>query len=297
MRPALVAAAKNLNAVAAVNKAVMKSVFKHHQPQIMGILNVTPDSFSDGGQFTQLDAALEQARHMIQEGADILDIGGESTRPGSEPVSAPNQIERVVPVIQAIRQFDPQIRISIDTTLSQVAEAALQAGANLINDVSGGLGDEQMLPLAARYQVPIILMHMQGTPKTMQDQPFYTDVLAEVSEFLRNRAAAALAAGVLPEHICLDPGIGFGKRKQDNLTLLAELKQLVNLGYPLLLGTSRKRFMGSICQVEQASELVTATAVTTALGVMAGVDLFRVHDVKANRQAADLAWAIKQAQV
>jgi dihydropteroate synthase len=154
-----------------------------------------------------------------------------------------------------------------------------------------------MLHFAAANQMPIVLMHAQGTPKTMQDQPFYNDVVAEVKSLLQRQIEAALAAGLKPELIAIDPGIGFGKRKQDNLDLLANLDQLVAIGYPVLLGTSRKRFMGSICNVSEPSELVTATAVTTALGVMAGVTMFRVHDVKANRQAADVAWAIKQAQV
>jgi dihydropteroate synthase len=274
-----------------------KTMFKTTSPQIMGILNVTPDSFSDGGKFTGLDAAIQQAETMLAEGADMIDVGGESTRPGSDPVSADEQIRRVVPAIKAIRQLNTEIIISIDTTLSTVAEAALQAGANLINDVSGGLADAKMLHFAAANQMPIILMHAQGTPKTMQDQPFYNDVVAEVKSLLQQQVAAALDAGLKPELIAIDPGIGFGKRKQDNLDLLANLDQLVAIGYPVLLGTSRKRFMGSICNVSEPSELVTATAVTTALGVMAGVTMFRVHDVKANRQAADVAWAIKQAQV
>ncbi|MFM8342556.1 MAG: dihydropteroate synthase [Methylomonas sp.] len=272
-------------------------MFKTISPQIMGILNVTPDSFSDGGKFTGLDAAIQQAETMLAEGADMIDVGGESTRPGSNPVSADEQIRRVVPAIKAIRQLNAEIIISIDTTLSTVAETALQAGANLINDVSGGLADANMLPFAAANQMPIILMHAQGTPKTMQDQPFYNDVVTEVKGLLQQQIDAALAAGLKSELIAIDPGIGFGKRKQDNLDLLANLDQLVAIGYPVLLGTSRKRFMGSICNVSEPSELVTATAVTTALGVMAGVTMFRVHDVKANRQAADVAWAIKQAQV
>jgi len=266
------------------------------KPQLMGILNVTPDSFSDGGKFTGVAAAIRQAEKMIAEGADIIDIGGESTRPGSEPVPADEQIRRVVPAIAAIKSINPNVKISIDTTLSQVAAAALDAGACIINDVSAGQGDSSMLAFAAKAQTPIILMHMQGTPKTMQNQPRYDDVLTEVIAALQQRIGEALAAGVLPENIAIDPGIGFGKRTQDNIDLLAHLNRFVELGYPVLLGTSRKRFMGSICNVNQPDELVTATAVTTALGVMAGVQMFRVHDVQANRQAADVAWAIKQAQ-
>ena len=263
------------------------------KPQIMGILNVTPDSFSDGGQYTNVDAAVQQALRMLQEGVDIIDIGGESTRPNSDSVPAHEQIQRVIPVIQAIRQHS-DVLISIDTMSSIVAKAALDAGANWINDVSAGLSDPAIFNVAANYKVPIILMHSQGSPKTMQDSPYYDNVVLEVIEALQARIAAALAAGIQQENIIIDVGIGFGKRKQDNLDLLARLEDFVALGFPVLLGTSRKRFMGSVCNVQEPTELVTATAVTTALGVMAGVQLFRVHDVKENRQATDVAWAIKQ---
>jgi dihydropteroate synthase len=267
------------------------------KPLIMGILNVTPDSFSDGGKYHHVDAAVRQAEQMLAEGADIIDIGGESTRPGSDPVSSDEQIRRVIPVIAAIRkQFADKVAISIDTTLSTVAEAALNEGANLINDVSAGLNDPNILTLAAKRLVPIILMHSQGTPLTMQVNPYYDDVVTEIIDFLKARITAALTTGVDKNNIVIDPGIGFGKRKQDNLDLLANLDKFVALGFPVLLGASRKRFMGTICDVTEPSELVTATAVTTALGVMAGVKVFRVHDVKANRQAADVAWAIKQSR-
>lgn len=267
------------------------------KPLIMGILNVTPDSFSDGGKYTNIESALEQVRVMVSEGVDIIDIGGESTRPGSQSVAENEQITRVVPVIAAIRSsFPDTLLISIDTTLSAVAKAALDAGANIINDISAGQGDKQILTVASEYQVPIILMHMQGTPQTMQDNPYYDDVVAEISDALQQRVDEALAAGIKKENIAVDPGIGFGKRKQDNIDLLANLSQIVELGYPVLLGTSRKRFMGSLCAVSEPTELVTATAVTTALGVIDGVQMFRVHDVKENRQAADVAWAIKHAE-
>ncbi|WP_027157769.1 dihydropteroate synthase [Methylobacter luteus] len=267
------------------------------KPLIMGILNVTPDSFSDGGQYSDVDAAVRQARRMLDEGADIIDIGGESTRPGSEPVAADAQIQRVVPVIAAIRrQVSADIPISIDTTLSAVARAALEAGADIINDISAGRDDEAILALAAETDAPIILMHSQGTPKTMQDNPYYDDVVQDVLAALYQQIDAALKAGIKKKRIAIDPGIGFGKRKQDNLDLLAHLDAFVAAGYPVLLGTSRKRFMGTICDVSEPSELVIATAVTTALGIMAGVQMFRVHDVRENRQAADVAWAIKQSR-
>ncbi|OTE98304.1 dihydropteroate synthase [Crenothrix sp. D3] len=265
------------------------------KPLIMGILNVTPDSFSDGGKYANVTTAVEQARSMIAQGVDIIDIGGESTRPNAEPVPVLEQIQRVVPVIQAIRQFSA-VLISIDTMSSEVAAAALTAGANLINDVSAGLNDPAILTVAATQNVPIILMHSKGTPKTMQDNPHYDNVVQEVIDALQQRINAALSAGIQRENIILDVGIGFGKRKQDNLDLLAHLADFVAQGFPVLLGTSRKRFMGTICDVSEPSELVTATAVTTALGVMAGVQLFRVHDVKENRHAVDVAWAIKQSR-
>lgn len=267
------------------------------KPLIMGVLNVTPDSFSDGGKYTQIESAIEQVKSMVDEGVDIIDIGGESTRPGSKPVAADKQISRVIPVIQAIRtSFPKDLQISIDTTLSDVAKTALDAGANIINDISGGQHDKKILTLASAYEIPIILMHMQGTPQSMQESPTYTDVITEVCEFLKNCIKSALAAGIKIDNIMLDPGIGFGKRREDNINLLAHLDQIVALGYPVVLGTSRKRFMGSLCDITEPTELVTATAVTTALGVMSGVPIFRVHDVKENRQAADIAWAIKQAK-
>jgi dihydropteroate synthase len=268
----------------------------YEKPLIMGILNVTPDSFSDGGRYVTVDAAVAQAEKMLADGADIIDIGGESTRPGSDPVPAPEQIRRVVPVIEAICSLSSALTVSIDTTLSEVAEAALKAGADMINDVSGGIEDRDILRLAACRNAPIVLMHSQGKPKTMQDNPYYGDAVREIRAALAARVEAALAAGVEKERIIIDPGIGFGKRRQDNLDLLAHLDTFVELGFPVLLGASRKRFMGSLCHVQEPAELVTATAVTTALGVMAGVKLFRVHDVKENRQAADVAWAIKQSR-
>jgi dihydropteroate synthase len=265
-------------------------------PLIMGILNVTPDSFSDGGKYTQVTNAMQQVQQMLDEGVDIIDIGCESTRPGSTSVTADEQIKRVVPIIKSIRQqFHHGSLISIDTTQSQVAKAAITAGANIINDISAGLDDAEIFDVAAEHNVPIILMHKQGTTETMQDNPGYDDVVTEVLAFLLQRVTVALAAGIQQKNIAIDPGIGFGKRKQDNLDLLANLSRFVATGYPVLLGTSRKRFMGSICQVDQPAELVTATAVTTALGVMAGVRMFRVHDVMQNRQAADVARAVYQA--
>ncbi len=264
------------------------------KPLIMGILNVTPDSFSDGGQFNTVQSALKQAQLMLKAGADILDIGGESTRPYSLSVCSGEQIARVIPVITAIRQqLSAEVLISIDTRLSTVAKAALAAGANMINDVSAGRDDAAILTVAAQANCPLILMHSQGTPQTMQDNPYYDNVVDEVLTGLLNDVQKAIAAGVKQHNLIIDPGIGFGKRAEDNLALLAHLSTFVATGFPVLLGTSRKRFMGAICDVCEPIELVAATAATTALGVMAGVQIFRVHDVKENRQAAEIAWAIK----
>lgn len=265
------------------------------RPLIMGILNVTPDSFSDGGFYADAERAVQAGVRMVEEGADLIDVGGESTRPGSEPVPAFEQVARVVPVIERLRSKLPErIAISVDTTRVEVAHAALSVGADWINDVSAGRDDPEMFPLAASRGVPIVLMHMQGTPKTMQNHPSYRDVVEEVIAFLLERARAAEQEGIPRTSIVLDPGIGFGKRRDDNLRLLAHLGKLVDTGYPILLGTSRKRFMGSICGETDPRALVSATVATTALGVASGVRIFRVHDVWQNRQAADVAAAIQR---
>lgn len=266
------------------------------RPLVMGILNVTPDSFSDGGQFVELQIACAAAERMVAEGADILDIGGESTRPGAAAVDAATQLERVLPVVKALRQTLPtQIALSVDTRSAEVARAVLKAGADIINDVSAG-SDAGMLATIAEFGGAVVLMHMQGTPQTMQQAPHYTDVAKEVRDYLLARAALAEAAGIKRERIALDPGIGFGKTRAHNLTLLGALNTLTASGYAVLLGTSRKRFMGAICSETDPLQLLGATCATTALGVAAGVRLVRVHDVKANRQAADVAWAIAAQQ-
>jgi dihydropteroate synthase len=233
---------------------------------------------------------------MLAEGADILDIGGESTRPGAQSVPAEEQERRVLGVIRRLRERIPaSVPVSIDTTLARVAGAALDAGADWINDISAGSDDPGMLRLAAERGVPIVLMHRQGRPETMQSDPQYGDVVQEVRDYLSERVDAALAAGVQESMIILDPGIGFGKLASHNLSLLAGLTVLVALGFPVLLGTSRKRFMGAICGGLEPTALMPATCATTAIGVMAGAQIFRVHDVAGNRQAADVAWAIQQA--
>ena len=264
------------------------------KPKIMGILNVTPDSFSDGGEFNNLDSAVSQGKKMIDEGADIIDIGGESTRPGSKRISSQEQIDRVVHIIEAINETKPgHVEISIDTTQSEVAEAALSVGANIVNDVSGGNDDPENIQLCAEKKCPYIIMHMQGTPETMQNDPSYDDVVTEILSFLQKRAEECIKAGIDKNDIIIDPGIGFGKKSDHNLKLLNNLNIFVNTKYPVLLGTSRKRFMGEICSVNKPSDLVGATTATTSLGVLAGVKIFRVHDVMANKQAMETAWAIK----
>ncbi len=269
------------------------SILHSDGPLIMGILNVTPDSFSDGGQFNNIEAAINHGKQMIDEGANIIDIGGESTRPGSERVSVEEQIERVVHIIKAISETKPEhVEISVDTTRTKVAEAALNSGASIVNDVSGGNDDPEIVDLCADKKCPYIIMHMLGSPETMQSNPVYNDVVSEIKIFLETRIENCINAGIDKNNIIIDPGIGFGKTREHNLTLLNNLESFVDTGHSVLLGTSRKRFMGSICPVNTADELIGATAATTALGVNAGVKIFRVHDVKPNRQAADVAWAI-----
>ncbi len=261
----------------------------------MGILNVTPDSFSDGGMFSNPQHAVDHALIMVKQGADIIDIGGESTRPGAARITPEQQIKRIIPIVQKLAQaLGNRCAISVDTTSSQVASAALQAGATMINDISAGSENPGILKLAAQNQVCISLMHMQGKPGTMQDNPHYNDVVEDILNYLQQRVAVALDAGIKPDQIIIDPGIGFGKRRIDNLQLLANLDQFVALGYPLLLGTSRKRFMGTLMDKPSQQQLAIATATTTALGVMSGVSIFRVHDVEENRIAADIAHAIRQ---
>jgi len=264
-------------------------------PHIMGILNVTPDSFSDGGLHNKPEAAIKRAFQMQQQGAYIIDIGGESTRPGAETIDDDEQIARVIPVIEGIRKQDKTLLISVDTTSKRVAEVALDAGANWINDISAGEDSTEILTLAAEKNAPIVLMHRQGKSKSMQDAPYYDDVCKEVGEYLQARAELALQAGVIKENIMLDPGIGFGKTFEHNLQLLNDLQSLVKLGYPIILGTSRKRFLGEITAVDDPEKRVASTCATTALGVNAGVQVFRVHDVEENKQAMDVAWAIKNA--
>lgn len=262
------------------------------KPCLMGILNVTPDSFSDGGRYLDPETAVQHASEMIEQGARIIDIGGESTRPGSERVDVEEQKKRVCDVIEAVASQHPDIDISIDTTLSQVAEAALERGARILNDVSAGRDDPAMLDLAAQHGVPICLMHMRGMPKTMQDDPQYEDVVSEVCQFLEERAQAAIQNGVDAKNIILDPGIGFGKTGDHNLELLANLERIVALGFPVLLGSSRKRFMSGFEHGAEPEQRIPASCATTLNGLYAGVSIFRVHDVWQHQQVLDLFTAL-----
>lgn len=262
------------------------------RPRIMGILNLTPDSFYDGGRHQAREAALHKAAEMAAEGVDIIDVGGESTRPGAAPVSDAEEIDRVVGIIELLgREFD--LPLSIDTSKSAVAKEAVAAGADFINDISGLSFDPEMAATAAGNGAGLFLMHTRGRPDRMQQDTDYADLLGEVKSSLRQSATRALDAGVNPTKISLDPGIGFGKNLPGNLRLLNNLDQLLELGYPLLLGTSRKSFIGKILRQESPDERLHGTLATIALGVDRGAMLFRVHDVRPARDAALVAWAIK----
>lgn len=259
---------------------------------LMGILNVTPDSFSDGGRYYDETAAITRGLEMVSEGATIIDVGGESTRPGAEPVAPEVELQRVVPVVEALA--GEGVLVSIDTSKPAVAEAALVRGAEIVNDVTAAAAPG-MAGLVAAAGAGLVLVHMKGTPATMQDSPTYGDVVAEVFEYLLQRLNTLAAQGVDPEKVAVDPGIGFGKTFDHNLELLANLGRLATLG-PLVLGTSRKGFLGRLTGVEAAAERDLATAVTTALGFANGARVFRVHDVASSRQALTVANAMVAAE-
>lgn len=260
------------------------------RPQIMGILNVTPDSFSDGGRFLDPAAALAQAQAMVAEGAALLDIGGESTRPGAAEVPVADEIARTEPVIAALR--DAGVPLSIDTRKAAVAQAALAAGAGIVNDVSALSLDAGMAGVVAAAQVPLVLMHARGTPATMQDAPLYDDVLLDVYDWLERRIAVAEAAGIARGRIVVDPGIGFGKTVAHNLALIRGLSLFHGLGCPVLLGASRKRFIGTISGEEQADRRVAGSLAVALAGAAQGAQILRVHDVAETRAALALARAI-----
>ena len=260
---------------------------------LMGILNVTPDSFSDGGKFNSVDTALAQARSMIDNGVDIIDIGGESTRPNATVVSIDEELERVIPIITQLRQ-ESSIPISIDTTKAVVAEGAIAAGADIVNDISGATFDNQMLETVAGLDVPIILMHIRGNPKTMQSLTQYQDVVTEVAKFLNARVAQAIACGINQDKMIVDPGIGFAKTAAQSLELLQRLAELKVLNLPILVGVSRKSFMRSLLNQDNAQDRVWGTAAACYGAIARGVDILRVHDVAQMYDVCRVADAIER---
>jgi dihydropteroate synthase len=257
------------------------------RPAVMGVLNVTPDSFSDGGAFLEPAAALAQAARMSAEGADLIDVGGESTRPGAEPVGAEEELRRVMPVIERLAA-DGGTPLSIDTSKSQVARAATEAGAVFVNDVTALRGDPELAAVVAASEAQLCLMHMQGEPRTMQDDPRYDDVVSEVKSFLEERLAFAVRAGIAEERVWLDPGIGFGKALKHNLELLRRLDEIVALGRPVLVGASRKRFIGALTGRPE-TERVAGSVAANVLAFVRGAHMFRVHDVAPHRDALAVA--------
>lgn len=262
---------------------------------IMGILNVTPDSFSDGGQFFSKESALKRVEEMLQEGADIIDVGGESTRPYSEPVSLEEELRRVIPVIEAIKE-KLHAKVSIDTYKEKVAQEAIEAGADMINDISGLTFEPNLASIAAEKKVPLILMHIKGKPRTMQDKPYYENLMSEIASALRNSLKRAAEAGVDNGKIIIDPGIGFGKTIEHNLEILNNLRTLKSLGHPILIGLSRKSFIGHLLQAETMERLEGGLA-AAAIAILNGASILRVHDVKEFSKTARMADAIKDQRI
>ena len=287
----LKAEAKENGGLRCLSAAIDAALAAPPPPIVMGILNVTPDSFSDGGRFLETDQAIEHGRALVAAGADWIDVGGESTRPGAEPVALEAELERIVPVVRALAA-DGRCVISIDTTKAEVARAALAAGATVVNDVSAGRNDPALLPLVADRGAGLVLMHAQGSPSDMQRDPRYGDVVREVTAHLRARARAAWQAGVAPERIALDPGFGFGKRLEDNLALLDALPELRSLGFPLCVGVSRKSFLGRLSGEGEPARRLSETLAATALAAAAGAVIHRVHEVGPVRAALAIAGAL-----
>ncbi len=259
----------------------------------MGVINVTPDSFSDGGIYFDKDKAVERGLELVAEGADIIDIGGESSRPGSDPVPKNEEMRRVIPVISELKKRT-EVLVSVDTTKAEVAEAAIGAGADIINDISALRFDSEMTTLVAREDVPVILMHMKGIPKTMQINPNYDDVLQEVKTFLKDRIEEARSDGIQTEKIIIDPGIGFGKRLEDNLALINNLNVFDDLGRPILVGISRKSFLGKILNLPP-EERLEGTIASAVLSIIRGAHILRVHDVRSIKRTVRVAEAILEA--
>ena len=261
-------------------------------PLVMGVLNVTPDSFSDGGTFVTVEQAVDHARQMQAEGADIIDIGAESSRPGAHPIDEREELRRLIPVVEAVRAA-VSLPISVDTTKAAVARSAIQAGAAIVNDISALQGDSLMAQLVAETGVGVVLMHMQGTPQTMQQSPRYGNVVEEVMAFLQQRAQVAIACGVRSSQIVLDPGFGFGKLQEHNLRMLAEFEAFTTLGYPVLAGVSRKQFIGNVIR-RPVHEREFGNAGAVAVAVLKGAHIIRVHDVRAMKDTAMVVSAISR---
>ncbi|NBD16357.1 MAG: dihydropteroate synthase [Cyanobacteria bacterium] len=268
-----------------------KSFVWGKQTYLMGVLNITPDSFSDGGDYNHLEAAFQRAAALVEAGADILDVGGQSTRPGAKQISPEAELERVIPIIKRIRKH-LNVPISVDTTRAEIAQQAVQAGADLVNDISGGTFDAAMLTTVAALEVPIILMHIRGTPETMQQLTDYEDLVGDIIAVLRERIAAAEKAGVARSRLLIDPGIGFGKTAEQNLELLRQLDQFQTLGVPILVGTSRKSFIGKILNQDDPKQRVWGTASTCCAAIAQGADLLRVHDLPEMWEVSRVADAI-----
>ena len=250
----------------------------------MGVLNVTPDSFSDGGKFNRLDFAVEHICSMLENGADIIDIGGESTKPGSDPVAVDEELNRVIPIISEIKKISHDILVSVDTYKSVVAKEAIEAGADIINDISGLAFDEDMAPLLAKNNIPVIIMHIQGKPKTMQQNISYNDLISDIKQYFEKRCDYAIKSGIKKNNIILDPGIGFGKTFNHNFKLLKNLKKFKDMAHPLLIGPSRKAFIGDVLNLP-SNERVEGTIATVVAGILNGANIVRVHDVKENKRA------------
>lgn len=265
-----------------------------NRPHVMGIINVTPDSFSDGGQFVSINLAVEQALRLIAEGADILDVGGESTRPGAHPVSLNEELNRVIPVIEALSSVST-VPISIDTYKPEVMRLAIAAGADIVNDIRA-LQEPDALDIVANSKAGVCLMHMQGLPQTMQLAPQYDDVVSEVKQFLIDRMNVAISHGIAKNHILLDPGFGFGKTRAHNISLIQQLNKLIDIGQPLLVGLSRKSVLGSITGGDESQRLYASIA-ASVISAMNGAKIIRVHDVKATVDALKVVTAIQQTQI
>jgi len=261
---------------------------------LMGILNVTPDSFYDGGRYFDLKKGVERGVFMAEKGADIIDVGGESTRPGADSITPSEEIERVIPVIEELRKR-VDVPISIDTRKSEVAEAAIEAGANIVNDISGLRHDPNMASLVARCGVPVVVMHIKGSPKNMQDNPVYQDLIGDIVQYLKQSIKLAINSGIAKDKIIIDPGIGFGKQRPDNFLILKELDVFKSLGYPLLVGVSRKSFIGWALNLPEEERLM-GTAAAVAACALKGVHIVRVHDIEEMKHVVHIADLIRTAE-